>query len=336
MLEVNRRNLKDAVMPFLVNDIPVCIMGATGTGKTQGAREEFFPALMTELKKEGVYHDIRVSGMLPEDFTGIPTVTNLVTHWARPAFNPVDDGMLHVMNFEEITHNRSVFAPLYRVFAEREDAAGNKLPTHHRLLATCNTKEDKGGDAQLFRPLERRLAWIFVNSTNEDTIQYGKERNWDPRLLAFLKKYPELNHLPSKSGQDGETPDPAWPNPARWEQVSKFMHFQVQQIQDIASAIIGKGAAIKLGAELEAMQVGIPRIADVIAAPRSASVPNDDQHHYVVAKMLSRVINLGNMEPIHVYLKRLTPDIASRAAHEMINSPGLPTEVKNRIKDLIL
>ena len=323
-------------MPFLVNDIPVCFMGATVTGKTHGAREEFFPELVKELKQEAVYHDIRVSGMLPEDFTGIPTVRDLVTYWARPAFNPVEDGKLHVMNFEEITHNRSVFAPLYRVFSEREDAAGNKLPKHHRLLATCNTKEDKGGDAQLFRPLERRLAWILVKSTNLDTIEYGKERNWDPRLLAFLKKYPELNHAPSKSGADGDTPDPAWPNPARWEQVSKFMHLSVSNIQDIASAIIGKGASVSFGAELEAMQVGIPRIADVIAAPRTASVPNDDQHHYVIARMLTRVINPGNMEPIIVYMKRLTPDIASRAAHEMINQPQLADAVKLRVKDLVL
>lgn len=317
-------------MPFIMNDIPVCVQGLTGTGKTQGAREEFLPALRSEMSMEVVYHDIRVSGMLPEDFTGIPYIREGITYWARPAFNPVDDGKMHLMNFEEITHNRAVFAPLYRVFSEREDAAGNKLPKNHRLIAACNTKEDKGGDAQLFKPLERRLAWILVKSSNVDTVEYGKERNWDPRLLAFLKKYPELNHQPNDAG------DPAWPNPARWEQVSKFMNLPVAQIQDIAAAIIGTGPAAKFGAELEAMQVGIPRIGDVVAAPLTASVPKDDQHQYVIAKMLTRVINLGNCDPIIVYLSRLTPDIHSRAAHDITSSAAIPQTVKDKVKVLIL
>lgn len=329
MLEVERRKLKDAIMPFIMNDIPVCVQGLTGTGKTQGAREEFFPALQQATGIPAVYHDIRVSGMLPEDFTGIPYIIEGITHWARPAFNPVDDGKMHLLNFEEITHNRAVFAPLYRVFSEREDAAGNKLPKNHRLIAACNTKEDKGGDAQLFKPLERRLAWILVKSSNIDTVEYGKAREWDPRLLAFLKKYPELNHQPSDT-------DPAWPNPARWEQLSKFMNLPVAGIQDIAMAIVGKGPAIKLGAELEAMQVGIPRIADVVAAPKSASVPKDDQHQYVIAKMLTRVINLGNCDPIIVYMGRLTPDIHSRAANDIIGSAAIPQTVKEKVKVLIL
>lgn len=338
MLEVERRKLKDAIMPFLMNDIPVAVKGLTGTGKTQGAREEFFPELAKELgsDKGAQYHDIRTSAMLPEDFTGIPTVVEGVTKWARPAFNPVDDGRFHFLNFEEITHNRAVFAPLYRVFAEREDAAGNKLPRNHRLMATCNTRDDKGGDAALFRPLERRLAWILVKSSNVDTVDYGKERNWDPRLLAFLKKYPELNHQPSTGGSANEEPDPAWPNPARWEQVAKFMSLPVAQIQDIASAIIGKGPAIKFGAELEAMQVGIPRIADVVGQPLKASLPKDDQHQYVIAKMLTKVINLGNAEAIKIYLARLTPDIASRAAHDIIGAPAIPEAVKDVVRPLIL
>ena len=329
MLEVDRRKLKDAVMPFIMNDIPVCIQGQTGTGKTQGAREEFLPALANEIKNEVRYHDIRVSGMLPEDFTGIPQVRDGVTYWARPAFNPIDDGKVHFMNFEEITHNRAVFAPLYRVFSEREDAAGNPLPKNHRLMATCNTKDDRGGDTALFKPLERRMAWILVRSTNIDTVEYGKEHNWDPRLLGFLKKFPEMNHMMSNE-------DPAWPNPARWEEVNKFMNLSIQGIQDVASAIIGKGPAIKFGAELEAMQVGIPRIADVIANPNGASVPNDDQHQYVVSRMLQRVVTDTNVDKIITYAKRLTPDIASRMANEIKNASGQSILIKDRISVLIM
>jgi hypothetical protein len=334
MLEVDRRDLLKAVMPFVMNDIPVCIQGLTGVGKTQGNREEIFPAFMQAVNMEGMYHDIRVSGMLAEDFTGVPTVMDVekvgrVTQWARPAFNPIDDGKMHYMVFEEITHNRSVFAPLYRVFSEREDAAGNKLPKHHRLIATCNTKEDKGGDAQLFKPLERRLAWILVKSSNLDTIEYGKERGWDARLLAFLKKYPELNHAPNDE-------DPAWPNPARWEQVSKFMHLSVKEIENISKAIIGQGPAIKFAAELEAMEVGIPRISDVVTAPMKASVPSDDQHQFIIARMLSRVINDGNCASIVTYLSRLTPDIASKSANEITASPNATASVKNAVKKLII
>jgi hypothetical protein len=197
------------------------------------------------------------------------------------------------------------------------------------LLATCNTKDDRGGDATMFKPLERRLAWILVTSTNVDTVEYGKDHNWDPRLLGFLKKYPELNHKPSDE-------DPAWPNPARWEQVSKFMNLSIPQIQNIASAIIGKGPAIKLGAELEAMNVGIPRIADVMADPNRASIPNDDQHRFVIARMLTRVINEGNVNEIHTYFARLTPDIASRAANDIIGSSVVNQTVKDKIKDLIM
>ncbi len=331
MLEVERRHLKDAVMPFIINDIPVAIQGATATGKTQGAREEFLPALQQEVNMECAYHDIRVSGMLPEDFTGIPQVIDRVTHWARPAFNPVDDGRMHFLNFEEITHNRAVFAPLYRVFSEREDAAGNKLPKHHRLMATCNTKEDRGGDSAMFKPLERRLAWILVRTTNVDTVEYGKERNWDPRLLAFLRKFPELNHQMSET-------DPAWPNPARWEQVNSFMNKPIRQIQDIASAIVGKGVSIKFGAELEAMNVGIPRIADVVANPMAASVPNDDQHQFVIARLLSKVLSEANIDNIVIYLSRLTPDISSRMAGDVINSETAPRSdmIKAKLQALIM
>lgn len=334
MLEVNIGNLADAMMPFVERDIPILIEGETGIGKTYIARNVIKPALEAYSGLPVDYHDIRVSGLLPEDFTGIPDKINdpitgdPIVRWARSAVNPVDNGKMHLIALEEITHNRALFAPLYRFVAEREDAAGYKLPKHHRIIAACNPRSDQSGDAKLFKALERRFAHIRVRTSNLDTVNFGKENGWDARLLAFLKKYPELNHKMSDE-------DPAWPTPSRWEQVNKFMNLSISQIENAAAAIVGKGVAMKFAAEIEAMVSNIPRLADVAANPMTATVPDDDQHQLIIARMLSRAISVNNAAAFIAYLRRLSPDIASLVAGDIVSDMKQPYLVTDMAKTLI-
>lgn len=310
MLRCKVGNLVQTIWPLVKADIPVIIRGRSGIGKSQMLNEQLMPLMIAEFG-ETVLHDFRLSSKDITDGTGIPDIDKAerATYWTRPAFIPRDDGRMHVIFLDEVSHASVQMQHAVGYQLTRDRGLGEyKLPKLNRVILAMNISEDKGGDIKLAKPFENRCAHVLVESDHKDWIKWGVERGIDNRLLAFIQLRPPQLHMMSET-------DPAWPSPRTLEMLSRVMHEDTKIIIRAAQALCGDGFSTEFYKFLKDSGANLPKMADILKNPKGAVVPTELDQQHLVAMAISAHIKAENAETWAIYLRRLPPDMASVAAH---------------------
>lgn len=334
MLKCKVSKLAKTIWPLVRADIPVFVHGWTGIGKTEVISTELM-RLVNNHFGPSVLHDIRMSSKEPVDGTGIPKIVqdedgNWVTIWTRPAFVDRDDGRMHVYYLGEISHASIPMQHITYQFV-RERRLGNfPLPKKNRVILDLNTRDDKGGDTKLLKPLENRGAHILAEAEVSGWVEHEKAMGLDPRLIAFVKLRGELLHKLDPN-------NPAYPTPRSIEEVGKLMRQGEPDnvVVDGAVALCGEGFAMQLQTFLKDLGAQLPKLADIKANPKGAKVPTEPHHQYVVAAAISHEIDMASADTWATYLARLMPDIASMAANNAMQGNEQLKNSKS-LKSLIL
>ena len=333
MLRCKASQLVEVIWPLVKADIPVFIHGKSGIGKSQMIRTELMPLIEREYGPS-VLHDFRLSSKDITDGTGIPTVdqSDKSTIWTRPAFIPKDDGKMHVIFLDEIGHAsvQMQHAVGYQLVLDR-GLGEYKLPRKHRVILALNIREDKGGDNKLAGPFQNRGAHVVLDLDQSGWIEYATQRGIDPRLIAFVKLRPEQLHKMSETS-------PAWPSPRTIEMLGKVMRENrddLKSIQNAAQGLCGEGFATEFATFIRDLGAALPKLSDIKANPSRAKVPDDLHHQYVVASAISHHIDKASVDAWVTYLKRLSPDLASMAAHNAMQRDSALSDNKT-LKALVM
>ncbi len=313
MLRCKASQLVEVIWPLVKADIPVFIHGLSGIGKSQMIRTELMP-LVTQEYGASVLHDFRLSSKDITDGTGIPVVDQKenATIWTRPAFIPKDDGNMHIIFLDEIGHASAQMqhAVGYQLTLDR--ALGQyKLPRKNRIILALNKREDKGGDNKLMGPFQNRGAHVEVQLDQTGWLEYATTKGLDARLIAFIKLRPELLHKMDEN-------NPAWPSPRSIEMLGRVIsenRDNLKSISNAAQSLCGEGFAQQFATFIRDLGAALPKLAEIKANPGRAKVPDDLHHQYVVASAISHHIDKSSVDAWVTYLKRLSPDLASMAAH---------------------
>lgn len=334
MLKVKVGKLAKAIWPFVKADIPVFVHGYTGIGKTEIISGELM-RLVENHFGPSVLHDFRFSSKEPVDGTGIPKIVQdedgkWATIWTRPGFVDRDDGRMHIYYLGEIGHATIPMQHIAYQFVRERRLGEYNLPKKNRVILDLNTRDDKGGDTKLVKPLENRGLHVMAELDVAGWIEHEKAVGLDPRLVAFIKLRPELLHKMDPN-------NPAYPTPRSIEEVGKLMKNGEPDsvVVDGAVGLCGEGFGMQLQTFLKDLGAQLPKLADIRANPEKAKVPTEPHHQYVVAAAISHEIDPQSADTWAKYLARLAPDIASMAANNAMQ--GNETLKANKaLKSLIL
>lgn len=310
MLRCTTANLLEVIWPLVKANVPVCLHGKSGIGKSDLSR-----ILRDMLEREygmTILHDYRVSGMDTADATGNPISdpVKLVTLWTRPAPIPEEDNNMHLMVLDEVGHVdiRLQHAIVYQLVRDRS-LNGHPLPKQNRVILIMNSEEANGMDNELVAPLANRCAHVYVDVSVSGWINHESAKGHDPAFLSFFELKGDLLHkFDAKSY--------AWPSPRTVEMLADVYRDNpgdMEIFSNAATALCGKGFAAEI-VEYMKTRGNLPRLAAIVADPDNTPVPTELHHQMLVARAIGQKATLGDSARFAIYLKRLPADLASLAA----------------------
>jgi len=318
--------LAETILPLILADVPVCIYGQTGIGKSKVTEYEIVPSLGKILQMETVLHDIRLSTKDIVDGTGMPVVDQIkmITKWTRSPFLDDDDGKLHVYFLDEFGHASVQLQHLAYGWLNDRKLGDFRCPKHNRFILATNSREDQGGDNKMLKPMENRMGHVVAEPDAPGLIEKMKHWGWDARLIAFLSLRPDEIQKVSEI-------NPAFPTARSLENLNKVLkRLPVDApkiaVENSAHMICGEGFSRQFMTFLNNLTAGLPRMPDIKANPSKAKVPEDPHYQWVIGSAVSKELNMQNAAHLAIYLDRLMPDVRSMAAHDaMTRDPSLKT-----------
>lgn len=323
MLKCPITKLADTIWPLVAADIPVCIYGPTGVGKSSIIKNDLMPKVEMEFGPS-VLHDVRLSTKDITDGTGMPVIDKgeMSTEWTRPAFIPKDDGRMHVNFYDEFGHCSVHLQQMaYSIVLDRA-LGGYNMPKNNRIILATNTRPDGGGDNKMLKPLENRLAHVLVEPDHNGFIEKTKEWGWDKRLIVFLNTRPELIHKVDDANA-------AFPTPRSLEQLNKILkhlgpNAAKTVLTNVSHAIVGEGFTRQFMQFIDNMTANLPRWDDIVKQPEKAALPQDAYYQQVVASSIAARIDAKTAPQVAVYLSRMMEECRNLALHEAVRrDPGL-------------
>lgn len=298
---MNLIDTQAALAAYLSADIPAFLWGAPGLGKSDIVRQTAKAADLPMI-------DLRAVLLDPVDLRGLPIVADGKSTWCSPAFLPdaARDGESGILFLDELNAAApSVQAACFQLVLDRR-CGEYVLPDGWRIVAAGNRQTDRAAAQRMPTALANRFAHIDVQPDVESWAQWASAAMLSPVVIAFVRWRPALLHAMDKS--DGR----AFPTPRSWAQVAKIIDSGISDALrfQLVTGLIGDGAA----AELEGFcrcYASLPRIADILAAPDAASVPDDISAQYAIAAALARNANPGNLQQIVRYLERMPAEYAA-------------------------
>jgi len=222
MKELTPSQVKNFIITALkIHEIPY-VAGPPGIGKSdihEQIAKEFNLKLL----------DIRLSQMLPEDLTGLPSLND---NTGKAEYNPFDtfpmkddkipdgyDGWLVFLD-ELSSASEEVMAAIYSLLLGHT-VGGKKLHSKALIAAAGNRSTDSAIARPLPDTLITRLLPCEMKVASKDWITWGKSANINESILNFIGKYPDmlLGTVPAEKKEELET----YATPRGWGKVSKLI-----------------------------------------------------------------------------------------------------------------
>lgn len=286
-------------------DIPVCLWGAPGTGKTA--------AVLAAAAEADAYCEVLIgSTMDPTDIVryalGAEGVEEHPPPWARRLVDASAVGLGTWLFLDELTcAPPSVQAALLRVVNERR--VGGLDLSGVRMLAAANPPEQAADGYDLSAATSNR--WCHVGwEPNLDEWIGGELSGWgrpDPALeaaradvCAYLGVHSSALLDPPKEGADVR----GWPSPRSWSAVARLGSGAPAEL---VAGLVGPGAAAEFHTWLSTRDLPDP----MALLDRRASVPDrGDQAFAALTSCVAAAITRNRQPQLWSLLRDSRPDIA--------------------------
>jgi hypothetical protein len=304
--------------------------------------------------------DIRLSQMLPEDLTGLPS---LDAKTGKAEYNPfstfpmagdkIPDGFNGWLIFldEMSSASEEVFAAIYSLLLGHR--VGGK-PVHPKALivAAGNRATDSAIARELPDTLISRMLPATMSVSSRDWLMWATDpaTKGHEGVVDFIKKYPDLLNTtvdPAKR-EELET----FPTPRGWGKAMKVMHFHEKmasknkitrkdsagipmdtqtashpitpQIHALLEAAVGMAAA-KSFQEHYDESISLPYPWEIAQSPASARVPNNTIGKAKLTADLAEFF-IGTQEQsrdaLLIYMNRLEPEQAALFVQTLVEKLG--------------
>lgn len=189
------------------------------------------------------------------------------------------------------------FAPL----AQREPDGTRRIgphviPANVDVVFTGNRKEDKSSTHELGAFMKDRLVYLQLDFHYQDLEDEMKRKEWDPKIIAFLNRNPNLGQAfdPSKDKS---------PTCRGWNKMSDLEKLNPPQamVNVIAPGIIGTGAAAQY-METRKLMDKLPNL-NTIARTGVGTIPDEASLQYCLVVSITRMMNDKNVSNFMKYLE---------------------------------
>jgi hypothetical protein len=293
--------------------------------------------------------DIRLSQMLPEDLTGLPSLDQ---NTGKAEYNPFStfpmagdkipenfNGWMIFLD-ELSSASEEVFAAIYSLLLGHR--VGGKL-VHPKavIVAAGNRSTDSAIAREIPDTLITRMLPVTMQVSSKDWLMWAKDKesNVHESVIDFIKKYPDTlnNTLDPSKLMELET----MPTPRGWGKVSKIMHFHERmskknritlkdsagipmceqnstapitpQVQALLESAVGMAAGQAFKDHYDEA-ISLPYPWEIAQSPSSARIPNNGIGK---AKITSDLVDFWigtqdqSRDSILMYMNRMEPEHAA-------------------------
>lgn len=286
---------------------PTNIVASPGVGKTQiaqAAAKELGIGLMS----------LHGPLMLAEDF-GMPRFQDGELTFATPGHkfpfvdtDCADTGIVVVDELAQMDIPQQKIAA--NMFQERE-LHGRKLKPGWHFVTTGNRQSDRAGANRILSHLNDRVTTYELEVHLEDWVGWALDNGVRPEVISFLQFRSDLlnNFDPAQDKS---------PTPRSWaEGVSRSIDLVPAEAEfDTFKGDVGEGAAAEFTGFLRIYR-DLPDPEMVIANPKTAVVPTENNVRYALCGALSHRANKGNVGAVLEYAQRLPAEFTVLLARDM-------------------
>lgn len=248
---------------LMIREIPY-IAGPPGIGKSD---------VVAQIAKDFGLKllDIRLSQMLPEDLTGIPSLNATTGKADYNPFStfpmegdPVPAGYNGWMIFldELSSASEEVFAAIYSLLLGHR-VGGHRVHPKAVIVAAGNRTNDSGVSRELPDTLITRMLPVTMKVSETDWLIWAKNNKLHDTVVDFISKHGDLLNSTVDPTQRAELE--TFPTPRGWNKASKVMHFHDKNSKK--NQVTRKDAAgIPMGTAVAATTVITPTIHKLLEA----------------------------------------------------------------------
>jgi hypothetical protein len=335
---------------LMIREIPY-VAGPPGIGKSD---------IVAQIAKDFglILLDVRLSQMLPEDLTGLPSLNQTT---GKAAYNPFDtfpmkgdpipDGYNGWLIFldELSSATEEVFAAIYSLLLGHR-VGGKEVHPKALIVGAGNRSTDSAIARELPDTLISRMLPATMTVSSRDWVDWAEYNNGHEAVINFIKKYPDLlnNTVEASKREELET----IPTPRGWGKVMKIMKFHEKtasknkvtrkdpagipigesnpsmpitpQTHALLEAAVGMAAAKAFQEDYDE-SISIPYPWEIAQSPASARIPNNTIGK---AKLTADLANFfigtqdQSRDAILVYMNRMDAEHSSLFLHILIEQLG--------------
>ena len=287
------------LMTCLLKDRPAMLWGKMGEGKSDTVR--------AAVKALGncLLIDRRVSAMESVDLSGLPSIIDGRSCYARPEFYPTEEEAAKydfvAIFFDEVNLNPAMFASLYGLVQDRE-INGHKLPANCRIVAAGNRPQDHSFVHKFPAALSDRFLHIDFDANNADWQDWARTNGIDERLIDFVEFRPNIF-------EDVDMSERAFCTRRGLAACNKW----IDESEDIRFSLlkgeIGIGAAGELQTYLR-IRDNLPPIAKILESPNAFNVPFDKPDlMFALCMALADKVDVKTMANFTAFINRMPKDM---------------------------
>lgn len=259
---------------------------------------------VTDLNGLPFRNDDGTFGFLPfEDFPleGSPLPPILDKDGNQLVINGVPqfyDGWL--LFFDELTSApKHMQAASYKILLDR--MVGNRM-LHAKVMmaAAGNLASDKAVVHDMSTALQSRLIHFVMHCDHKEWMQWASKNGIDSRIMAYLEfRQDDLHRF------DPDHQDHTFACPRTWEFASDLIKGTDVTADDIPllAGTVSPGPAQQFVAFCE-VYATLPKIADIIADPKTAQIPDEASAKYAMTTHLLDKIDQSNAGAFAEYIQR--------------------------------
>jgi phenylpyruvate tautomerase PptA (4-oxalocrotonate tautomerase family) len=316
--------------------------------------------------------DIRLSQMLPEDLTGLPSLDTKIN---KAIYNPFDTFPMEgddipegysgwIIFLDELSSaSEEVMAAIYALLLGHT-VGGKKVHSKALIVAAGNRASDSAIARELPDTLITRMLPVEMKVSSSDWINWAKSigKKGNENVISFIEKYPDT--LMDKTKSDKREELESFSTPRGWNKVFKFVNLHEKKSKkektvqkDIAGLPISdKTFGNKITPDIKALiysavsvihgssfiefydeTMELPYPWEVAQSPSSTRIPNNHSGKAQLVEGLSEHYKDTldqNRESILIYMNRMDKEYAALFV-ESLRKKLKATENDNKMLEYI-